>query len=205
MKQLATVSARPELIVTSPLSRATQTAVIGFRDLISAGALLDNFIVGQVASIEDSCKLTFGFPSQLCFSSSGVPIVAHEDCRERFGAHFCDYRRPVDDLMYDFPQVSYEFLDVVEDPYRGEFFDGALMCALHPSQLFFLRCREKVHADCLFCATCDVQDHRERYSSVAARAYRFLEFLRARFGIDCGTHHCMWPTNVTKSCSLPLV
>jgi hypothetical protein len=57
----------------------------------------------------------------------GVPFVAHDDCRERFGCHACDFRRDVSDSRLDFPHVNYDFVKDDADPKRGaEAFDGAL-------------------------------------------------------------------------------
>lgn len=65
----------PSLIVVSPLSRATKTALIAFEH-----------VVGE------------------------VPIIAHEDTREKIGVHTCDKRHSVREAKVEYPTVDYSLL-----------------------------------------------------------------------------------------------
>ena len=141
----------PNLIVTSPLARATQTALIGLRPLIS----------------------------------KGVPIVAHEDCREHFGVHACDFRRPLEEIAIDYPVVDSNFLDSPHDPNDIDFFrenrEEYSSVRLH----LLLQCivnKDKTHISSLTFPWHVYICTLSRYNpmKVAARGFRFMDFLRSR-------------------------
>lgn len=77
-------AAAVELVVVSPLQRATQTALIAFQHLVEG-------------------------------SSTTVPFVAHEGCREISGVHVCDRRRSVSELQKDFPMIDYAAAGVPDE------------------------------------------------------------------------------------------
>uniref|UniRef100_A0A061R0P8 Phosphoglycerate mutase-like protein n=1 Tax=Tetraselmis sp. GSL018 TaxID=582737 RepID=A0A061R0P8_9CHLO len=83
-KQLrsSTQALSPELIVVSPLCRATQTAVIAFSHLLKPGSTV-----------------------------TAVPFLAHEAVREQAGAHYCDACRGLGDMRIEFPMVDYSFIN----------------------------------------------------------------------------------------------
>jgi len=76
---LASGNARPELIVSSTLCRALQTASIA----------CDNLLVG-----EGNNELA-------------VPCIAHEMAREASGVHVCDKRRPISQQRREFPWFDF--------------------------------------------------------------------------------------------------
>jgi len=81
----------PGLVVTSTLTRATQTALIAFAHLT-----------------EDGTK-------------TKVPFLAHDGCHEIGGVHTCDRRRCLAELRREFPQVDYSWTDLPEeDPFWSE-------------------------------------------------------------------------------------
>ena len=75
-----------ELIVVSPLVRATQTALGAF-----AHAIVDD---GRATTI---------------------PFVAHEGCREPGGVHTCDQRWKLSELKREFPLIDYAEVTSEED------------------------------------------------------------------------------------------
>ena len=75
-----------ELIVVSPLVRATQTALGAFAHVI----------------VDDGRATT-------------TPFVAHEGCREPGGVHTCDQRWKLSDLKREFPRVDYTEVTSEED------------------------------------------------------------------------------------------
>eukprot|EP00568_Trieres_chinensis_P008389 CAMPEP_0183290998 /NCGR_PEP_ID=MMETSP0160_2-20130417/559_1 /TAXON_ID=2839 ORGANISM="Odontella Sinensis, Strain Grunow 1884" /NCGR_SAMPLE_ID=MMETSP0160_2 /ASSEMBLY_ACC=CAM_ASM_000250 /LENGTH=292 /DNA_ID=CAMNT_0025451737 /DNA_START=81 /DNA_END=959 /DNA_ORIENTATION=+ len=64
--------------------------------------------------------------AQLTFSDheGRVPWVAHEGCREQLGLLTCNQRRPLSEIMVDFPGVDFGCVeteeDVMWDPHRRE-------------------------------------------------------------------------------------
>lgn len=78
----------PELVVVSPMTRATHTAVLAFSHLL-----------------QDDASAT----------STRVPFLAHEACHEIGGVHTCDLRRPVSELRREFPVVDYTATGVAEE------------------------------------------------------------------------------------------
>lgn len=78
----------PQLVVVSPLARATETAMIVFKHLLDEN----------------------GIPRR------NVRFVAHEGLHERAGSSTCDCRRPLSQLKQKFPYVDYSLLTSEEDP-----------------------------------------------------------------------------------------
>jgi broad specificity phosphatase PhoE len=76
---LCEMGARPQLVTSSPQTRALQTALLAFEPLLEG-------CVGD-AQDEGNCR---------------VPFVAHEMLREETGVHVCDQRRPASRLGRDF-------------------------------------------------------------------------------------------------------
>jgi len=77
----------PEVVIVSPVTRATQTALIGFQHLLDAD----------------------GKPK--------VPFIAHEGVHERGGENTCDCRRSLRELKWDFPNVDYSLIENEKDPF----------------------------------------------------------------------------------------
>jgi broad specificity phosphatase PhoE len=82
---------QPEIIVVSPLTRAIQTAQLTF------DAHWDKSASGGGGKNDDGETI----------SSSRVPWVAHEDCREETGLFVCNQRRPISEMQPDFPFVDF--------------------------------------------------------------------------------------------------
>jgi broad specificity phosphatase PhoE len=78
--RLGEMGARPQLVTSSPQTRALQTALLAFEPLLVEGCVGD-------AHDEGHCR---------------VPFVAHEMLREETGVHVCDRRRPASRLVRDF-------------------------------------------------------------------------------------------------------
>lgn len=70
-----------ELLVVSPLRRASETVLIGFRNCIS----------------------------------NGVPLIAHEDCREQCGVFLCDKRSSVSEYVEDPRYAAVDFTHLGSD------------------------------------------------------------------------------------------
>ncbi|CAK9095879.1 Phosphoglycerate mutase-like protein (AtPGM) [Durusdinium trenchii] len=73
---------KPELLVVSPLKRASETIMIGFKEAIQ----------------------------------QGVPLMAHDACREQFGVHVCDRRGTRTDYAERWPHVDVSCVTHDEDP-----------------------------------------------------------------------------------------
>jgi broad specificity phosphatase PhoE len=84
VQRLCEVRARPQLVVSSPQTRAVQTALLAFEPLL-------------VESEGSGC--TAGAHGA---DEGRVPFVAHEMLREETGVHVCDQRRPASRLCRDF-------------------------------------------------------------------------------------------------------
>mmetsp|Transcript_43355 Transcript_43355/g.139319 ORF Transcript_43355/g.139319 Transcript_43355/m.139319 type:complete len:292 (-) Transcript_43355:64-939(-) len=83
---------KPDLVVVSPLARATQTALLAFSHLLEPAV-----------------------------ADSRVHFVAHEGCHEIAGVHTCDRRRCLSELRREFPMVDYDSASVQEeDPFWSE-------------------------------------------------------------------------------------
>jgi len=81
----------PELLVVSPLRRATETILVGFE-----------------AAIQEAHGIHRSSDARLVQKTPTVlPIVATELCREQIGVHVCDQRLPVRDLQAEYPMVDY--------------------------------------------------------------------------------------------------
>ena len=76
-----------EVVFTSPMCRAVQTAMIAFRHLLCA----------------DDAKGSRG------------RFIAVEDCREECGVHVCDGRRTVTSAKFEFPHVDFSGLETDDD------------------------------------------------------------------------------------------
>jgi len=68
----------PELVIVSPLLRALQTAKISF----------------------GACYPTV--------TTKSIPWIAHEGCREETGVLVCNKRRPLSQIVSDYPEVQFE-------------------------------------------------------------------------------------------------
>ena len=78
----------PELIVVSPLLRCLQTAKLSFRD---------------------------HHPLLMQNKQETIPWIAHEGCREELGLLVGNKRRPLADLIEDYPDVDFSFVVHKED------------------------------------------------------------------------------------------
>jgi broad specificity phosphatase PhoE len=88
-------SLRPELVVSSPHTRALQTALLAFEPL------LHNEDGGDGAT-------------------APVPFLAHEMVREETGVHECDRRRPKERLRREFsPRFNFDLLPEDDDIFRA--------------------------------------------------------------------------------------
>lgn len=92
----------PQLLVVSPLRRATQTGLLAFEPSL---------------------------PPSPSHGGAAIPVVAHELCHERAGRHTCDKRLDRTALAAAYPLVNYEQLDPAKahrlvasegDPYWGD-------------------------------------------------------------------------------------
>uniref|UniRef100_A0A7S0G969 Uncharacterized protein n=1 Tax=Proboscia inermis TaxID=420281 RepID=A0A7S0G969_9STRA len=88
----------PELVVTSPLCRAVQTAIIAFSDHLPQNINDDN----RKGNSKKKNNAT-------------IPFVAHDLAREDHGVHICDKRRPRSQQGAEFPQVDFTMVKSEED------------------------------------------------------------------------------------------
>jgi len=99
-------SAHPQLVVSSPLSRALETAVGAFGCLESGDGLL---MVPQ-EGIED---VQVARPA--AYKRPGVRYVVHESCRERAGPSNCDARNERETLERRFPGFDFREVPIGAD------------------------------------------------------------------------------------------
>lgn len=100
-----TNSIKPQLVVTSPLSRAIQTAIAVFG---SGNSLRPSESQFNALMLDHVC------PKRPSISAEGCPkFQAIEWCRECIGEHPCDRRRPVSQLQSQYPAI--DFSDMVND------------------------------------------------------------------------------------------
>ena len=85
---------RPELVVVSPMSRALMTSNIAFAHLIDPGGGGES----EGANEAPSCK-----------------FLAHEGCREKVNGHACNFRRSVQEMKNEFPNVDFSLLQHQHD------------------------------------------------------------------------------------------
>ncbi|CAK7347309.1 unnamed protein product [Dovyalis caffra] len=87
---------RIDLVITSPLSRAMQTAteVFGSEGHINGS---------KEANLDDNGISSLNFP----------PIVAVELCRERLGVHPCDKRRTISENRSRFPTIDFSLANIL--------------------------------------------------------------------------------------------
>lgn len=78
-----------ELVVVSPVRRATETALLAFAHLLA---------------------------SKSGSAVAAVPFVGHEDCAERRHANVCDKRRSLSEIKAEFPMVDWSLVTSEEDP-----------------------------------------------------------------------------------------
>eukprot|EP00386_Alphamonas_edax_P005652 GDKI01018375.1.p1 GENE.GDKI01018375.1~~GDKI01018375.1.p1 ORF type:complete len:327 (-),score=114.52 GDKI01018375.1:181-1161(-) len=106
---------RPELIVVSPLTRATETAVIGFAHLLAPHTppLIDTLSPTDPVV----AAYTPHFTAEATKDSTFPPFIAHIGVNEQSGLHVCDRRRDVDALQCVFPPrvVDYSLLPSPKD------------------------------------------------------------------------------------------
>lgn len=55
--------------------------------------------------------ILIGFSDQLQKSSSPVPMIAHEGCREQCGVFLCDKRSKLSDYKEEFPRIDYSLME----------------------------------------------------------------------------------------------
>lgn len=95
-----------DLIIVSPLTRAIQTAKIGFGSFWNH--LLPNSDDELNAKINENNK-----------NNNKIPILSYEIARERFGKNTCDRRKSREMLEKEFPEIKF-FLDDEHDPHWTE-------------------------------------------------------------------------------------
>jgi broad specificity phosphatase PhoE len=111
--QSQAIHARPELVVSSPLSRALETAVGAFGCPESGDGLL-------MAPQEGVQDVQEGRPAS--YRRAGVRYVVHESCRERAGPSNCDARNEREALERQFP--GFDFRHIPNGP-DTHWVDGA--------------------------------------------------------------------------------
>eukprot|EP00899_Mesostigma_viride_P019213 jgi/Mesvir1/27293/Mv07126-RA.1 len=103
---------QPSLVVTSPMRRATQTAVEGFGYLLNlspatVGSATGGVVMAGTASVAND-------------TTCHIPFVAHELAHEQAGLHRCDKRLLRSELVAQFPGVDYSLIASEEDPFWGD-------------------------------------------------------------------------------------
>lgn len=109
----------PDVVVVSPLTRTLETAtgVYGGEPLRDEREDTGHEGILMAPQEEDPGVRT-GCPG---FSSANAPpFVANELCREGFGRHPCDKRRPVSDAQRRFPGVVEWVVETDEDTWYDE-------------------------------------------------------------------------------------
>ena len=97
----ARAMAQPELIVVSPMVRATETAVLAFAHAWGTTAEENAAFAAQTVESEVSSY------SAAAGTASSIPFVAVPDATEQSGQHICDKRRPRTELEAMFSAVDY--------------------------------------------------------------------------------------------------
>ena len=95
------IDACPQLVVSSPLTRALETAVGAFGRLDSG----DGLLMVQQEEVQDTQA-----SHAACYRSAGVRYVVHEACRERAGPSPCDARRDKETLRLEFPGFDFSLI-----------------------------------------------------------------------------------------------
>jgi hypothetical protein len=136
-----------ELVVVSPMVRATQTAIGAFAHLIDENEQVSSLSTRRFSVSFWVCRLRLSLnalrgivaaPARVCVSvawpawlpspqRTSVPFVAHEGAREPGGVHTCDQRWRLSDLKREFPFVDYS---EVEPAVRS-----ILVCQVHNGQM----------------------------------------------------------------------
>lgn len=151
-----------DLVVVSPLTRTLETAQEVFGPARSPGipAFLDP---GQAPAGSEESTLA---------STNAVPrprILVREECRERWGCYVCDGRRPISQIMPDFPGFDFSELEYDADVFYTSERESDEHC--HQRALLFLEWLNKRPEKCIAVVT---------HSS-------FLRHLFEQFGKN--THH----------------
>lgn len=97
---------KPQLVITSPLSRCIQTAIGVFGGGIpqQPGESAFNALMAEGVATERPAISSCGAPG---------PFMAVEWCREHIGVHPCDRRRNISELHDQYPAI--DFSEIVSD------------------------------------------------------------------------------------------
>lgn len=90
--QARTAPLSPELLVVSPMRRATLTGLLAFEAHIASASA----------------------------GAAALPVLANELCHERAGRHTCDKRLSRAELAKLYPAVDYSLIEAEDDPYWGD-------------------------------------------------------------------------------------
>lgn len=96
-----------DVVLVSPLTRTLETASLMFPDSVAAGKSKSSGSGGGAG----------GAPPPP--TSSAPPFVAIEWCREAFGGHPCDQRRPVSVVSKEFPHVDFSEVHTDADTWHN--------------------------------------------------------------------------------------
>ena len=99
-----------QLVVTSPLTRALETAAGAFGSPKGTKILMASQT--SVPNLQEA--------HEPIYVQEGKTYIAHETCRERLGPSSCDARRSRDILEESFPGVDFSLLTNGPDPYWKE-------------------------------------------------------------------------------------
>jgi len=151
-----------DLVVVSPLTRTLETAQEVFGPARSPG----------VPAFLDPGQAPQGSPESALASTKAVPrprILVREECRERWGCYVCDGRRPISEIMPEFPAFDFSELEYDADVFYTDEREPDEHC--HQRALLFLEWLNKRPEKCIAVVT---------HSS-------FLRHLFEQFGKN--THH----------------
>eukprot|EP00890_Picochlorum_soloecismus_P000886 jgi/Picsp_1/1799/NSC_05267-R1_phosphoglycerate mutase-like protein len=103
-------TAEIQLVVTSPLTRALETAAGAFGSSKGTKILMNS----------QECVPNSQEAQGPIFIQEGKTYIVHESCRERLGPSSCDARRSRDELEVSFPGVDFSLLPSGPDPFWKE-------------------------------------------------------------------------------------